>query len=352
MSGAIEDIAKKWLSEPAYSKVFKHTFDVIEDYLCYLLTGIGSIALAVRFLTSLGSGEVVCILKGVSHNASEGSLSPYPSGTANALVAYANFHQGCSDSALTIFMQYLPFILLMQAVWIILLEKMLTKWPRVNGKIERFYGAIVEESLFGKDPDVAEDVRDDKANTEAISRRRQRNEVCMSLRRSSVIHTIYITKNVLEILSLLVFIPFNIIEGWDAEVNLKPSQCIIEVHEVSQMDLESGQIFYQCQGKKVTFFLWLLYVQIATMTLVCICSTGSLVWCIFFRSVSRLLDKIEKAHPDWDIDIEQWEGKDFLFLFDLLSHSSGIESTLRVLTHADDTFRRICLPKVSYRVLM
>lgn len=54
------------LSPHAYNtrKVFKHTFDVIEDYLCYFLTGIGSIALAVRFLTSLGSGEVVCAIKG------------------------------------------------------------------------------------------------------------------------------------------------------------------------------------------------------------------------------------------------------------------------------------------------
>ena len=64
MSGAIEDIAKRWLAEPSYSKVFKHTFDVIEDYLCYGLTAAGSIALAVRFLTSLGSGEVVCVIQG------------------------------------------------------------------------------------------------------------------------------------------------------------------------------------------------------------------------------------------------------------------------------------------------
>ena len=64
MSGAIEDVAKRWLAEPTYSKVFKHTCDVIEDYLCYGLTTIGSIALAVRFLTSLGSGEVVCIIQG------------------------------------------------------------------------------------------------------------------------------------------------------------------------------------------------------------------------------------------------------------------------------------------------
>jgi hypothetical protein len=35
------------------------------------------------------------------------------------------------------------------------------------------------------------------------------------------------------------------------------------------------------------------------------------------------------------------EGKDFLFLFDLLAHTCGLESTLRVLTHSDDTFYQV-----------
>ena len=51
-----------------------------------------------------------------------------------------------------------------QAVSIILIEKLLIKFPRVSGKIERFYGTIVEESLFGKDPDVAEDVQERAVN--------------------------------------------------------------------------------------------------------------------------------------------------------------------------------------------
>ena len=80
------------------------------------------------------------------------------------MVNYANFNQACVDTAMTPFMQYLPFILLLQAVSVIMIEKMLMKFPRVAGKIERFYGSIVEEALFGKDPDVAEDVMDDKAN--------------------------------------------------------------------------------------------------------------------------------------------------------------------------------------------
>ena len=47
---------------------------------------------------------------------------------------------------------------------------------------------IVDEALFGKDPDVAEDVSDPKASIEVISRQRQRNEICITLKRSSIIY--------------------------------------------------------------------------------------------------------------------------------------------------------------------
>ena len=36
MSG-IEEVAKSWLSDPPWQKVFKHTVDVIEDYISYIL---------------------------------------------------------------------------------------------------------------------------------------------------------------------------------------------------------------------------------------------------------------------------------------------------------------------------
>ena len=157
-----------------------------------------------------------------------------------------------------------------------------------------------------------------------------------------------IIKNIAEILILCFFIPFNIIFGVDAEQSLEPSMCIINILEFAQLGIhEEGQIYFHCSGKKVHFFLRLLYIQIVTLLLVLFCSLGSLVWCLCFRSVSKLLDKIEKYKVDWDVEIEKTDGQDFLFLFDLLAHTSGIESTLRVLTHADETFRKICLPKLK-----
>lgn len=47
---------------------------------------------------------------------------------------------------------------LAQILALILVEKVaLLFFPRMNQKLERFYKAVVEEALLGKDPDVAED---------------------------------------------------------------------------------------------------------------------------------------------------------------------------------------------------
>ena len=59
-------------------------------------------------------------------------------------------------------------------------------------------------------------------STEAISRRRQRNEICVTLKRSSFIHHVYIGKNVLEIVLVLIFLPVNIsyaLSNFDNEGN-------------------------------------------------------------------------------------------------------------------------------------
>ena len=57
-----------------------------------------------------------------------GGLGPYPDKSAPAMVAYANFNQHCVDQALTEFMQYLPFIMLLQAVSIILIGNIQISW--------------------------------------------------------------------------------------------------------------------------------------------------------------------------------------------------------------------------------
>ena len=72
MSGAIEEVARKWLNEPRYASVFKLTSDVFKDYLCNVLVGLGSLVLAVNFLSSMGTGPIICMLKSISAMKMEG----------------------------------------------------------------------------------------------------------------------------------------------------------------------------------------------------------------------------------------------------------------------------------------
>ena len=52
---------------------------------------------------------------------------------------------------------------------------------------------------------------DPMTSTDAISRRRQRNEICVTLKRSSIIHDVYICKNFVEVLMVVVYLSVDIV---------------------------------------------------------------------------------------------------------------------------------------------
>ena len=59
-------------------------------------------------------------------------------------------------------------------------------------------------------------------------------------------------------------------------------------------------------------------------------------------------------NADHQKSLKPWfkDGDDFLFLFDLLSHYCGIESTLRVLTNSDIQFHDIFRPNFNFESLL
>ena len=204
--------------------------------------------------------------------------------------------------------------------------------------------------MFGKDPDVAEDMYNPATSTSAMSRLRQRNEICVALKRSSIIHHTYIAKNVVEIVFILLFLPLNIHYGW--EDFDKEGMCSIQINPLmgtsEAMFEEPGTVHLQCQGKKMTFFNFALWAQVILLILHLLCSFTAIMWCLFFRSITNLLKTIENEKSEDSSSfrkVKEMSGHDFFFLFDLLAHSCGLEATLRVLTHSDETFYKICKPE-------
>ena len=129
----------------------------------------------------------------------------FPEESHSMMVNYASLDQTCTNSAITRPMQYLAFILFIQTVIIIIIEKMLTKVPRVDRMIEIFYRTIVEKSFLGNDPNELEDVIEDKIRTGA----------CENLKRSSIIWKMYILKKSIGVFLTVLFIAFNVFLAMD-----------------------------------------------------------------------------------------------------------------------------------------
>ena len=71
-------------------------------------------------------------------------------------------------------------------------HKMSFRIPRLAQNLERFHENVVEESLLGKDVDGTEDMRDPRTSSASVTSKRHRNEICVSLKRSSIIYNVYL----------------------------------------------------------------------------------------------------------------------------------------------------------------
>ena len=108
---SFEAAARDWLSDPPWNKLFKNSFDVIEDQInrgqelllnssilifCLGLVALAAISLAVRFLANLPAGDLLCIVVGV--NSTDLSYSSLAGPFHASLAAYASQDSGCHES--------------------------------------------------------------------------------------------------------------------------------------------------------------------------------------------------------------------------------------------------------------
>ena len=106
----------------------------------------------MRLLTTLGTGDLTCIILAVEfgNNKTLKDLGPYPSGGTLGMINFANTESKCIKQVFDPFIEYLPYIMLLQTLVLVICEKFIFRIPRIHQRVERFYKNIVEESLFGK----------------------------------------------------------------------------------------------------------------------------------------------------------------------------------------------------------
>ena len=160
------------------------------------------------------------------------------------MVNFAQHNEGCIQTVLSPFVIYLPFIMLLQVFLLIITEKISFRIPRLAQNVERFYLNVVEDSLFGKDLDGTEDMRDPRLSTAGIAVRRHRNEICVSLKRSSIIYNVYLVKKCVHLFLGYVFILLDI--GYYFTMHMSEKiHCRIKIPAFPGLLEYSGRIYYE-----------------------------------------------------------------------------------------------------------
>ena len=379
MASTLEAAARGLLSDPAWARVFKNTYDAIEEQLNKILVSCAAVALAVRFVSSLTSGDLLCIVNDV-RDPIEGYEMSRLAGPAHAsLAAYASQEPSCHEQIynrgsldLTGFMKYGPVFLILQAITLIGIEKIGFLYPRLNQRLERFYKSVVEEALLGKDPDVAEDFSAGKFSTDKILRERQRQEICGALRGSNLYYNLYLVKNILEVIMAVIFIIINVLIGLDSQD--EPGIC-----EIDFIGNPETKLLMQCRQKRYDVFMYLHCIFTVILVFHVLMNICSVVWAlpvIGLRRITSLIEDLQyesrsiclqkAANRKLGIkDIETGESTasyentiisnpllesepdDFLFLFDLIAHTCGKSATLRVLSYSAPSFEDLCKPKIT-----
>jgi hypothetical protein len=131
---------------------------------------------------------------------------------------------------------------------------------------------------------------DSMNSTEAICRHRQRSEICATLKRSSIIHHVYIAKNVVEIALLLAYLPLNMKYALQELDHV--AECQINIQSFAGVIDTPGTVHFQCHGKKMSFYSLVLLVHTIFLAFHGLCSMVAICWCLFFRPVTNMLRTI------------------------------------------------------------
>ena len=212
---------------------------------------------------------------------------------------------------------------MLQVILLIGAGKIWMIFPRLSQNMERFTSLV--ETLMGSDPAIGEDSW----------------EIFETLQESSLFYRLYVFRNIAEIILALFFGYYDWFVG--VQTNDGVGMCEIPLGN-------NGLVKMQCRQKRFGFYMFMLNAFIVLLGVHALISITSLVWCIKrtrLRKISNIISCLKNSkHPGTERLLE-CEGEDYLFLFDLVAHTCGKSSILRVLTYTAPTFAELCQPVVQ-----
>lgn len=324
---------------------------------------VSMMAIVLKFLAAR-RGDLVCVMM-QNPGADQNPMSTL-AGAEQFIVSSDKCLTKVFDDSIT--RQNIAYLMLVLTLVLGMIDKFSFRIHKIEQKIERFHTIVVKEGLVSsKDPELTEDINDSKKAAEAVSRMRQRDELCAELKMGSVLYNIYIGKNIIKPL-FIGFCIFMFYLKTDILEYKGPAMANCTHEETFAIRPTEMAICQQRFSRQYHLFHLL---HCGLMVLYALCSFGCLMFCWGFRPVTNFLNTVislskkqrtntndtnnmKKRKSIWNIedgnsrtfdkDHFDYPGKDFVFLFDLLGHNYGLESTLKMLSHTDRGFTNLLTP--------
>ena len=233
------------------------------------------------------------------------------------------------------FILYFPFVLLIIALLLILIERGFITIFRAGLELNNFYKLLQSEDLLDENPNKEnEEDQNEDDNKIAI-------EIAQSFGPSSNYFKSYLIRTIFEFVTatcLLVYFAYSGFHVFNTDEEFL--YCPV------------GQHFYQCAGHPQEFYKYVFYISTVIVIMYILCCIYNFLWLFIpqLGSLSGLMNKYKNQFKNenengndivGDLHDVYYNNKDLKLLLDLLASSSGIAPCIRILCLFDKNLRQM-----------
>ena len=338
------------LGHSAAEKAFRPWWDTLEDYLVYGLVMLGLLTVPTSIITS-GTPLDCNFCKGdICKGLGEEFNKTPPAGKEDDPGFNAWWvKKYCTQTAVDEFILYFPFILLLMALFLVLIENSFIKIFKAGLKLDMIYGLLVKDQLLDAKNEKIDNVdevdgtsaavADDLGNTKAAL------EVSHSFTEVSNFFFSYLVRTACEL----------VVAGGLLAILLWKGLPILQKEKFIFCDVHGFQ--YECAGHPQEFYIIVLLIALACLFAYLICTVYNLMWLLIpnMSPLSRVMKRykqhvLQKAtrevtHSFTEAELlgelyhVYYNNRDLKLLLNLLTCSSGIAPSIRILSLFDADFR-------------
>jgi len=348
-------LVTKILGHTKAEQAFTPWWDNLQDFLVYGLVMLGLIVAPTAIVSSSPLECIMCSPNQTNCREdklhTEGQNMDRTEWRQDAELYKGNrwwVNKFCLMEAMDRFMLYFPYILLIMALVLVLIQRGFIRAFKTGMRLDTFYNILVKENA-----------KDDENNKDKLELdtedSRSAIEVSHSFNNSSHYHLSYVLRTVGELVvacALFAWLGFRGVPS----IGKKPF-ILCNVYETR----------FECAGHPQQFYMYVTFIVLVLLVNYILCALYNLAWLSFSRLgvLSRVMTKYyalqratkgkDKLLSDKDMLGDLWDiyynNRDLKLLLDLLAESSGIATALRILALFDKSLRSKIEPSnVSVRI--